>query len=157
MDGKKSFTRSMSFKIHKLVFIMDKIADQLLQKEVGIGFAQFRMLMVLGKYPHVSQKRIAGFMGLTQAAVSKQMNALVHKGWLARKQNPGNRRENVLCLTAKGRKMVLRAAGILEKEFDAYYCAMEEKGKRALERGMDFLLDAFFRNCGQHHGPHKVG
>lgn len=142
----KNFSQAIAYKIHKAVFIMDKLADSTLQNKLDLTFSQFLVLMSVVQNPKIKQIDIADFLELTQAAVSRQIEVLKNKGLITISQNEENRRENLLSPTVKGKEIFIKANAILHETFDDLYKVMNEKEKENLEKSLNKLL---FSVCGK--------
>ena len=66
------------------------------------NMCQFRMLEVLHRGPR-SLGELAVFHHVTSSTMSRLVDVLVRKGWVARESDPSDRRQVVLTLTDEGR------------------------------------------------------
>lgn len=103
--------------LHKTVFSLDRYADRLLSENSHGTFSQFLVMTAIAKCPKVSQQKIAEFLNLTPAAVSRQIDVLVSAGFIARKEDPQSRRAHVIELTASGEKHYLELKSSLMDAF----------------------------------------
>lgn len=142
----KNFSDAIAYKIHKAVFVMDKVADSTLQNKLDITLSQFLILMAIEHHTNVSQIEIANFLELTQAAVSRQIEVLRNKKLITISQNEENRRENILHPTSLGQKLFREAGKILDETFENLYKVMNNSEKEQLEKSLDKLL---FSVCGK--------
>lgn len=118
----KTFTQNEIVRnLHRLVFLMDKIADHLLRKKLYLTFSQFRILIVVGKIKNVTQAEVAKFLDLSPAAISRQIELLAAKKLLKVSANAKVRRENILALTSKGHKQLEKAMDIMSGSFNRIY------------------------------------
>jgi DNA-binding MarR family transcriptional regulator len=129
-----------ALKIHRFVFLLEKLADQALQKEAELTFSQCMILVSLGNNPHCSQRSIARCRDLTQAAVSRQVESLNQKKLILRKENAQNRREHVLTLTPLGEKKLAQGAAIIQRTFDDVFKDISTAERMQLEKTVDRLL-----------------
>jgi MarR family transcriptional regulator for hemolysin len=90
--------------VHKCVYAIDRSADRLLTEKEGGTFSQFLILMAIAQCSGLSQQKIAEFLDLTPAAVSRQVDALVKADLIVRAEDPLNRRSHVVSLTPAGEK-----------------------------------------------------
>lgn len=88
--------------LHKAVYLVDRSAERILKDHNGGTFTQFLVLMSIGKCPGLSQQKIADFLDLTPAAVSRQIDALVAQGHIDRAVDTKNRRSHIVTLTKSG-------------------------------------------------------
>lgn len=129
-------TTNTGYLLQRLAFLIGKQSDQVLQEQLGIGYSQFKILMVLGWNPSVRQRHIAEKLGQTEAAVSRQIQLLKQAGLLTSKVNPENRREHITTPTAKGEKLCETALGLLNN----YHAPMfEQLSERQIERLHEYL------------------
>lgn len=142
----ENFSQDIAYKIHKAVFVTDKLADSTLKSKLDLTLSQFLILMVVIQNPNVKQIDIADFLELTQAAVSRQIDVLKNKKFITISQNEDNRRENLVFPTAQGKKIFTQANEILHETFENLYKVMNEKEKANLEKSLDKLL---FSVCGK--------
>jgi DNA-binding MarR family transcriptional regulator len=95
--------------------ILLRQSDQVLQERLGIGMSQFKILIMLQHESNVQQRKLAEFLGQTEASISRQIKLLTEKGLLAIRVNPKSRREHITVPTAKGIKMTQAATEVLEQ------------------------------------------
>lgn len=142
----KGFSDTIAYKIHKVVFVMDKVADSSLQQKLNLTLSQFLILMAISQNPNITQIQVANFLEQTQAAVSRQIDVLKNKKLIEITKNEDNRRENLLFPTSLGRKVFTQANDVLHKTFDDLYKVMNDREKNQLEKSLDKLL---FTVCGK--------
>jgi DNA-binding MarR family transcriptional regulator len=129
--------------LHRLVFHMDKVAEDLLQEHFGLTFSQFRMLMAVEKGGLSCQAHIAQFFGLTPAAISRQIDILTGKKLLIAKTNSNNRREHILELTSKGKESSKQAIELLEKRFNQIYIILSKNEQKVFAESLEKLTQEF--------------
>src|SRR3989338_10421342 len=103
---------NIGYLLHHLSFVLDRQSDQVLQEQLGIGFSQFKIMMVLRWNRGVQQKLIADNLGQTEASVSRQIKLLKNRGLLTRKPFAKNKREHITVLTTKGERLIEAALEI---------------------------------------------
>ncbi len=126
--------------INKLSVIMWRISAKILQEDLHVSFAQFKMLMAIWHRGEISQKTIANFHGLSEAAVSRQIEQLVNEKLIIRRINESNRREHLLSLSAKGKTCVNRATKILDTHFNRLFNVLGRQ-KRKFTELLNTLLE----------------
>ena len=107
------FRHSIGYLLHELAQLIQADSNQILQERLGIGFAQFKVLMVLEERDGQTQKQIASSLHQTQASISRQIKLLIDKKLVDSKVGSNNRREHFIYLTRQGQEMVSRAALLL--------------------------------------------
>ena len=73
---------------------------------LGIQPRQARVLEAMGRMGPVSQTDLASAFGVTSASISTMTDRLLAAGLITRAVHPTSRRQNVLELTEKGRKLL---------------------------------------------------
>lgn len=136
----ENFSDAIYFKIHKAVFVMDKLADSSLLYKKGITLSQFLILSVITDKPNIKQIEIANFLEQTQSAVSRQIDILSEKGFIKIVKNPENRRENFLRTTLSGEKKFNESLEILNNTFDNLFQNLEENEKEKFNKSLDKIL-----------------
>lgn len=127
---------NIGYLLHHLAASLARQTEQLLMHHLGLGFSQFKILMVLQKDSGAQQKQLAERLGQTEASISRQMKGLERAKLLSVKVNPDNRREHITELTARGVQMVEDAREILNQHYQPLF---ESLGQRDLDRLLEIL------------------
>ncbi len=125
--------------IQHLAAALAKQSERLLQAELGIGYSQFRILMVLEWNPRVAQKTIAESLGQTEASISRQIKVLTGKGLLVSKADPENRRRHITVPTPKGMQLTENANAVLRRHFGPELANLGDDQLAALQRNLQKL------------------
>ena len=75
-------------------------------KSTGLSMPQFSILMQLHHKGPCGLSEISERFDVTAAAASQLVDKLVHAGYLARTEDPSDRRAKLLTLSAKGEELV---------------------------------------------------
>lgn len=142
-NGRKNPHKAILVKLHKVTFLLDRITDITLQKGMGLSFSHFLILMALGRRT-LSQRDIADFHGVTEAAVSRQIELLRKKDFIDRQTDPTNRRKHVIVLTKRGELQLAKALALLQKKFDSI---MSVWSKREQAQMVELLHRLLIRIC----------
>lgn len=140
---------SPMLKIHKFMFLADKLLDRELHSRFAISFSQFRMLAVISKQPGISQKQIACIQETTQAAVSRHIDVLEKMQYVALTTNSNNRKEHNLHLTAKGKTLIKKAFQFVEAKADEILGVLGAKRKLELGKVFDILVETVRKDYGE--------
>lgn len=109
----------LTFTLHELIAELDAYADTALRAGWGVTFNHFQFLAILADVEPADMTTLARCLGVTKAAVSKRVPALVDDGWITAQSQPGAGRSILLSLTPKGAALVRDAGEVLEREFAA--------------------------------------
>ena len=120
-------TNNVGYLLQHLSGVLAKQSDQVLQERLGLGFSQFKILMVLQWNPQVQQRSIAESLGQTEASISRQIKLMHDRGWLQTTISPANRREHITTPTAKGIRLTEEARSILNDYHGPMFSQLNEK------------------------------
>jgi DNA-binding MarR family transcriptional regulator len=134
-------SNKIGFLIQHLAFSLGRTNDQILQEQLGIGFSQYKLMMVLQKMPHIQQKQIANALNQTEASISRQIKLLHEKSLLQTTVSPKNRREHITTLTSKGVRYTEEARRILTNYYLPMFEQMSEKDQEQLMHHLSNLHD----------------
>lgn len=103
--------------LHHLVAELDAFAEKFLRARHDVSFATFHFLAAAADVEPVDMTTLATCLGVSKAAVSKRVPALVAEGWIVASVDPANGRRVLVTLTPRARALVETAGGELEAEF----------------------------------------
>ncbi len=135
-------TNNIGYMLNHLAFVLGRHSDQVLQEQLGIGFSQFKIMMVLKWRPSVQQKQIADKLGQTEASISRQIKLLHDKGLLGTRISADNKREHITTLTPKGEKLTERAMLILNNYHAPTFASLTAKQQQTLLEILNIMHDA---------------
>jgi DNA-binding MarR family transcriptional regulator len=134
-------TNNIGFLLQRLAFLLARVNDQVLQERLGIGFSQFKILMILQWKPNVQQKHIANQLGQTEASISRQIKLLEDKGMLTAEVNPSNKREHVTKLTGRGERTIEKAFEVLNNYHAPMFDQLSEKQRQQVVESLTVMHD----------------
>jgi len=128
-------------KIHKFMFLAHKMLDKELSRVCNISFSQFRIVITVLHHPGISQRQIADFEELTEAAVSRHISGLSSKGYVLLVPNTKNKKQHILELTEYGKVMCTRALVVVEEKGEALLSALSVSEQKTISNSFDTLID----------------
>lgn len=132
-------TNNLGYLLNHIAFVMGRQSDMVLNERLGIGFSQFKIMMVLRYAPHVQQKEIADRLGQTEASISRQIKLLTDKGLLQSLKRPENRREHITTLTLKGENLTDEALELLNQYHSPVFARLSEHQQQLLIETMKIM------------------
>lgn len=144
-------TNNIGYLLQHLSFVLARQSDQVLQEQLGIGFSQFKIMMVLQWDPSVQQKYIADKLGQTEASISRQIKLLHDDGMLTSQVRPENRREHITRLTTKGERVIDKAMEILNTYHAPVFSQLSSKQQEQL---LEALKTMHQYACHSEHDGH---
>lgn len=109
---------SLAYLLGKLIFEIDRAADQILQAQVGISYKRLLFLIVLQHSGTVTQHELAVALGYSDPAVSTMLVELVKDGYVETAPSPEHRRKRLVTMTPKGSEVLARGRQLLDAHFD---------------------------------------
>lgn len=108
---------TLAYDLHRLVRALDQSAEARLAP-FGISYARYLALLIVGEHDGLTQRDLAGALGLSEPTASRTAAALEAAGWLAITRTPGTGNRRALEVTADGRALLARAGERLGCDFD---------------------------------------
>lgn len=100
---------SIQMVIGPVLFIkneLDRIIDPFLIEKFGITESQFRILTPIFVHGHTTQKSLADFWNVSEAAINRQVSVMIKKGLVIKKINKKDSRKTEIHLTPNVKKMI---------------------------------------------------
>jgi DNA-binding MarR family transcriptional regulator len=139
---------SIGYLLHHISAVLARHSDQILQEQLGVGFSQFKILLILQQKSGVQQKQIATALGQTEASISRQIKLLQDGSLLTSTVHPSNRRRHIIRLTPKGLKVIDRAMQILNGYHAPVFARLDEKQQARLA---EMLAEIHKTLCSSEH------
>jgi DNA-binding MarR family transcriptional regulator len=120
MPGRKRSTQSkapyqaldlMEFVPYLLGSVTNRItanAARNIQREFGVGVAEWRILAMLAIEPGATVARTSELSGIDQSAISRSLHALTKQGLVESEDNPDDRRQKFSRMTSAGQQLYNR-------------------------------------------------
>lgn len=133
---------NLGYLFHHLSFVLARQSDQVLQEQLGLGFSQFKILLILQASPASQQRFIANKLGQTEASISRQIKLLHESGMVMSQVSPSNRREHIARLTPKGIKITDKAMELLNNYHAPIFSKLTERQQQHLHELLNIMHDA---------------
>ncbi|HET8581001.1 MAG TPA: MarR family transcriptional regulator [Candidatus Paceibacterota bacterium] len=151
-SGTDPRTRELLRLIHQTVFMFDRAADhQLRERSLGT-FPQFLIMTAIDRFPGLTQQKIAAFLHVTPAAVSRMLDTLVEAGYVSRTDKLGSRRAHAVALTAAGRRRFERMDALVSSQAAIVTATVPRAELEATLRTLHALHETVAEACVPHHG-----
>lgn len=109
--------KSPEYLMHRLVLEMDRVADGVLQSELGISYKRFSLLSVLAHLDDATQHDLAVVHGHSDPSVSSMLAELQKVGLVSITVHPLHARKRLVTLTSDARVVLKRGQKKLHKLF----------------------------------------
>lgn len=111
---KASYSKTFLYRMHLATTLLDKAFDNVLRMHAQITLSQFTLLLAIEELQPTGQRAVVGYLKYTPGAVSRGIKAATMKGWLEIKDNPKDKREQIILLTAAGSTQIECGLRVLE-------------------------------------------
>ncbi len=109
---------SSAYLLHKLVFELDRAADQLLRTHVGISYKRALFLFILQYHGTITQHELAVALGYSDPAVSTMLLELAKDGYIETTPSREHGRKRLVTITPQGSEVVTQGRHLLDTHFD---------------------------------------
>jgi DNA-binding MarR family transcriptional regulator len=103
--------------------------------------AEWVVLCHVQERPGITPGELAEALDLTRGAVSKVIDKLEAKSWVARSTKPGDSRVQLLSLTRRGSRVLPELAGIADRNDRMLFDVLEADERAALRRLLSKLVE----------------
>ena len=107
----------LAYELHDLVRTLDREAERILRPE-GLSYHRYVALVVIGEHPGVTGRQLAGALGVTEAASSGIVRALLGAGLVENMAGAGAGNVRHLKLTGDGGRLLARCSELLGSSVD---------------------------------------
>ena len=111
--------------------------------ESGLTFAQLKVLMTLADEREAppALKGVAEDLELSLPSVSRAVDVLVRGGLAAREEDPADRRQRLLSLTAEGQALADRIMAARLEGLERFAASLTEAERDRLDAALDLLVE----------------
>jgi DNA-binding MarR family transcriptional regulator len=134
----------LPYRLNRLSAAVSERLKAVYGRKWGLTIPEWRVLATLGQADPLTARQIGRHSAMHKTKVSRAVAALEERRWLARSENPADRREEFLSLTAAGRRaydaIVPEMAGFeaaLLARLGPDGAAAVQTGLRRLEQALD--------------------
>ena len=100
-------------------------------QEHSVNMSEQLVLMYLSMVPEANQDSVAKHYKLDKGTIAKTIAKLEKKGFINRRQNKRNRRENLITLTEEGHKLINDMQQLISQWEESAFAGIEEEEKEA--------------------------
>ena len=95
-------------------------------KEFDLSFGEQIIIMYLATHDNVNQETISKTYMIDKGMIAKTIDKLEKKGFVMRKQNPDNKRENIITLKQKGNEILSNMSAVYKEWNEILYDGISE-------------------------------
>lgn len=135
----KSATHSLGRLLHDASRAVRKRFEQR-AAEHGLSSAQWRLLLLVCREPGASQGRFADWLDIEPISVSRLIDRMVAGGWLARQDDPHDRRVKLVVPTAKAVATQADIKALADQVYHEALSGLTEDEARTLSKGLTTVI-----------------
>jgi DNA-binding MarR family transcriptional regulator len=135
MDDRTALLDLDQFLPYRLSRVSNRISQEIARtygERYDLSVTEWRVMAVLGRYPGLSAREVAGRTAMDKVAVSRAVSRLVQAGRLRRDVDCDDRRRLVLRLTPAGCKVYERVAPMVLDTGNRLLAALDADEQRQL-------------------------
>ncbi len=141
-----SNSNKIDYILQHITSLLTRDSDQILLEQLGIGYSQYKILRILSNGVGVKQKFIADTLGQTEASISRQIDILISKSLITKQVDPHNRRNRLITITSKGRKIAEATKQVLSKYHNSMLGDLSDKQQADLLKLLESLHNKLCQN-----------
>ena len=133
----------------------------MVQRDIGrhalaeLGTQGFHALAVLQVHGPLRVSDVAHRLGVDLSVASRQIASLAAEGYVERREDPHDRRAQLVGVTPSGRKVLSESHRSMVAGFTRVLESWSDDDVNALTSGLARLRDDFARLAAAHHSPQK--
>jgi len=135
------------FLLHKIGSMMERSSDQVLFKEFGVGYSQFKIMFALSHHSGAQQKEIAEFLGQTEASISRQIKLLKQAHFVSMELGSDDKKKHHISLTGKGQQLLRDALAKLNLHYEPILSILSEHDQQQMTRQLAMIHDKLLTTC----------
>ncbi len=140
----KTPSQVIFYSIERAIKEYRKLAQKKISDKIdNITVDQGNILLFLHHYPELSQKEIAELIFKDNASMTRMIDLMVKKGYLARSVNNNDRRRHTIDITTKGKEVLKKLPPIISQNRSKALEGITEDEMNQLEH----ILNKIIMNC----------
>ena len=147
MNAKSNPRESLAYSLHRLSFILQRISDDNLQANFGLGYSQFKLMIGIKHNPGCEQRELAKFVGLTEAGISRQLRLMHKSGLVTIGVDKKDSRRRQVELSTKGTKLLTDAKKHLEAVHRDLFSSLSDADSEHLIKLTNHMFDLVKTRC----------
>jgi len=124
--------------LHVVMLVMRTLAAEMRRVRTPVGPAQFGLLVKMTEGP-CSVSDLARHNAVSLPTISKSVDMLVRRGWVERSPSSSDRRQTLVGLTTRGRRVMARVAQQAERHVGRTLARLTVKERADITRALTRL------------------
>lgn len=119
---------------------IDAEIEQVLNEGFDITLADFQTLLPIAVLTTCTQKDVALFNLVSEAAVSRKIQELIRRGLVKKKRDKNDTRKSLLSLTTKGSLLVVKIQSRVVKRMEQVFAQLPKNARREVSDGLQIMI-----------------
>lgn len=132
----------LSAALHRLSYLLQRLNDNELLPELGVSYAQYRVMAGLRQRPVSEQRHLAAHLHQTEAGISRSLKQLGSQGLIRTERDRRDNRRRRVSLTPEGAAVLSRADEITAELSNQLFRSFSPSEAGALGRLLAKLLQS---------------
>ena len=137
MNSNVNYHETYLYKFRTFSSLFERVLDNTLRKHMGVTLSQLMLLMTASQQTGVNQRQIASHLGLSPAAIKRQLDIAKQKNYITIIEHAG--RGDKLYITDTGEEVLLQCLDILDRS--AFQVFDHHNKSTSLMQHLDYLLN----------------
>jgi len=138
--GELALDQTMTYRLHKLHKLSDRVSQQAYLRETGLGLSEARCIGAIGAFAPLSNKDLAQRANLDKAQASRATQQLVSLELVSKQASHSDGRGVELSLTRKGRAAWRRVMQVIERRNNELLGVLTPAEQQQLSRLFDRMI-----------------
>ena len=135
----ENFAENIDTILQHITSLLSKQADQLLLEQLGIGYSQYRVMVLLTLNVPIKQIEIATRIDQTEASISRQIKLLEGKSLILKTLNPKNKRIRWIRLTPLGFRLITSAKSLIVNRNHELLQNLDKKSQKQIFSSLETI------------------
>ncbi len=132
---------SIFFRLVRVVNLTARPFSESIGKAHHLSLNEWRVLLVLANHPGAAASEVVVRTGLDKMSVSRALAALVRRGRVVRRLDPGDKRRQLLRLSAVGQRLYERIGAPAKERERRLFSGIGAEEQERLGRTLDRLIE----------------
>jgi DNA-binding MarR family transcriptional regulator len=118
-------------------------------RNFGFGRAHHRVLHFVNRHPGMKVAELLDILKITKQSLGRVLKELIDQGYVQQKEGENDRRQRLLFVTAKGKALALKLAGLQTTRISRAFAELGPGAHEAARRFLIAMIDADDRDSVQ--------
>ena len=120
---------------------LERAAEYRIKNELGLTSSQWKVIMALELFDGISQKELAGKIYIDASTLVPVMDKMESEGFVKRKPDPNDRRNNLIFLTKKSESIIDSIIKIILQFRKEFYKGISQKEQEKIRTILQKIIE----------------